>query len=367
MSTTNPTSRGDWPSASAGEANKRCRKRHLAQIGIPEPEQDPDAESGSAIHAAWAGKPYRELTPDEQESLEALKSRETEILAAWLGEPRPTADLIIHREIRLWDTWGYFKCSGQADVLYIWGNSALVIDGKRGRAKVTPEPQNIQLRWLAALVPLNYPQVDEVTVALAQHWSPKSPPCIYDKYALCIAVSEMEEDVEACYSPDAEYNPGSPQCDYCKAKVNCPAFAKASLPVPFSAPPPTAKDIQEAIALLPGDRLGAFLALVRMANEVADGETRKRLAAGQKVDGWKMSPGRVRETVNNPQEVFNRFVLMGGKTEQFLTAVSIAKGKLKDAVRGVTQHKGKQLESEIESMLDGCVESKQSAMILERE
>jgi len=369
MTTTNTQDRGQWPSASAAEANALCPGRHLAQIGLPEGERerDPDAESGSAIHAAWADKPYRDLTPDEAETLQSLEERENAIYAQWQGFCR----VVPFRERRLWHKWAWegheFGCSGQVDRLHLLGERALIIDGKRGRKAVTPEPNNLQLRWLAALVALNYSEVNEVTVALAQHWSPKSPPCVYDYAALGKSAVDMERQVEACYAPDARRVAGPAQCEYCRAKGTCPEFAASGLPVVFSTPPPTVEVVRETIAALPGPRLGVFLSLVRMAEEVADKEVRKRLSDGVEVDGWHLAPGRERETITDPQELFNRFVLAGGKTEQFLTAVTVAKGKFKEAVRGATGAKGKRLDERLEGMLAGITESKTGNAVLERE
>lgn len=366
--------RGQWPSASAAEANSLCPGRHLAQLGLPEGERDKDAERGQAIHAAWAGNEYRQLTPDETQTLFHLEDREMAIFNQWIGQcggsPIGGQKPEILVEKRLWHKWASngqeFRCSGQADRLYLYKHKALIIDGKTGRKAVTPEPSNLQLRWLAALVAVYYPIIDEVTVALAQHWSPKSPPCVYDLAALAKSLVDMEWQVEACYSLNAKRIPGPVQCEYCRAKGTCPEFAASGLPVAFSKPPPPAELVKEAIAALPGHRLGAFLSMVRMAEGVADSEVRKRLGAGEAVDGWQLLPGRTREFITDPQELFNRFVLEGGTTEQFLPTVAVGKGKFKEAVATVTGMKGKRLEQKLETMLAGVTETKTGAAVLEK-
>lgn len=47
--------RGNWTSASSAAADRACPGRFQAQIGLPEPEQSPEAESGEIIHAIWTG------------------------------------------------------------------------------------------------------------------------------------------------------------------------------------------------------------------------------------------------------------------------------------------------------------------------
>lgn len=49
-----------------------------------------------------------------------------------------------------------------------------------------------------------------------------------------------------------------------------------------------------------------------------------------------------------------------------MACVSITKGKLKDALKTATGEKGKALEARMDSLLAGCVESKQSAATLTR-
>jgi len=49
-----------------------------------------------------------------------------------------------------------------------------------------------------------------------------------------------------------------------------------------------------------------------------------------------------------------------------MSCVSIAKGKLKDAVKTATQEKGKALDARLESILAGCTETKSTAPSLVR-
>jgi hypothetical protein len=85
------------------------------------------------------------------------------------------------------------------------------------------------------------------------------------------------------------------------------------------------------------------------------------LEAGHAIPGWKLKPGSVRETITQPETVFGRFVEVGGTQAQFVGAISITKTKLKDAVKSATGRKGKELDAVVETILDGCTESKQTA------
>lgn len=236
---TEQSSRGNSPSASAWEANMLCPGRHRAQCGLPEGPQNPDAEAGQAIHAAWCDHPTRPLTLDEQDTLDVLRTKEMDILERWthagcltegsVGEWREI------REMRLWHSWSArlqtgpieLSCSGQADVIYLDPPRALILDGKTGRKVVTAEPGNLQLRTLAALLAVNGrqlcgQQIQEVTVALVQHWSASNPPCVYGIRALHRASLEMMANMEAWYAPTARRSPHPTACEYCRAILVCP-------------------------------------------------------------------------------------------------------------------------------------------------
>jgi len=82
--------------------------------------------------------------------------------------------------------------------------------------------------------------------------------------------------------------------------------------------------------------------------------------------GWTLAPGRVRESIVNAQECFARFVKAGGKPESFMAAVSIGKGKLKEAVSAVTGSRGKALDGEIKALLAGITETSTDAPTLKK-
>lgn len=90
-------------------------------------------------------------------------------------------------------------------------------------------------------------------------------------------------------------------------------------------------------------------------------EARHRIENGEGIAGWEMKAGNTREIITNPNEVFSRFTNLGGTEGQFMTSVTIAKGKLSDALKDATGAKGKELKDQMERLLVGCVEEKQNA------
>lgn len=273
------------------------------------------------------------------------------------------------REKRFWlDCEGGYRHSGKPDLVVLDRDNsfAVVLDYKTGRKEVPTSATNPQLRDLAVLVAYTF-GLTKVAVSPVQPWAPKQPACIYELDDLIRAREDLERRVRASNDPEAKRIAGPVQCQYCRARGTCPEFAAASLPVQLeTTPTPTKETVQTAIATMPAARLGIFLAFVRLAEEVAESRVRELLAEGQGVDGWKLSPGRTRETITDPQEAFNRFVALGGKADDFLATVTVAKGKLRDAVKAVTGDKGKVLESKFADLLAGITESKESAPILEQ-
>jgi hypothetical protein len=98
--------------------------------------------------------------------------------------------------------------------------------------------------------------------------------------------------------------------------------------------------------------------------ESVRGKAKRLLEAGQTIPGWKLKPGSVRETITQPETVFARFLDAGGTQAQFVQAITVAKTKFKDAVKAATGRKGKELDAVVETILDGCTESKQTAALL---
>jgi len=96
------------------------------------------------------------------------------------------------------------------------------------------------------------------------------------------------------------------------------------------------------------------------------------LKAGIKTDpafvpGWHLKPGAKRESINDPQKCFERFAVMGGTLDQFMGTVTVAKGKLKEAVSSACTIKGKVLDKAMAALTDGIVDVKQNDPSLEKE
>ena len=347
--------RQGWTSASNAEADSLCPGRHLISRGLPF-ESTPEATTGTRIHA-WLACDDVQLSDEELEIAEGLSGKANGVIDLWKNGKTLRG---VHVEERLWHQSGRFQHSGKPDAVFTINKRGLILDFKTGRNEVTPNHSNLQLRDLAVMAAMEY-KLDEVAVAIIPAYGPVSEPCVYTQQDLAVALSQMEERITASNDPNSKRIPGEVQCKYCKAKGICPEFKAAQLPAT------TAADFPAAICNLDSEKLGQFLALVRLGDDVATKEVRRRLDLGDVVPGWNIKPGRVTETIVNAQEVFNRFIAAGGTPEKFMDAVKITKAPLKSQLREVTQLKGKGLDQRFDDLISGCVDEKQSAPILAQE
>lgn len=344
------------PSASSMERYQLCPGSYAAEQGQPEQTSE-DAESGNRIHAVLAGETVAPpLTDDEQRTMEACWSQAKALLDAIV----PHRDEM-HLERRYW--WGE-QWSGKPDVVAIdtLQGHALVLDYKTGRGEVASAEGNMQLRALAVLVALEHP-VEKVTAAIVQPLAGSASVCVYEADDLRKARIEVLAILTAIHQPDAPRRPSAKACKYCKAKVVCPEAREASVAPPL-ANIPEGTTASAIAATLTGETLAEFLRRAEFAEKVIDAcrdEAKRRLEEGEAVPGWTLKPGSVRESITDPATVFGRFVAAGGTQEQFMPAVSVTKTGLKAAVKAVTGAKGKTLDAQIETMLDGCTEAKGAA------
>lgn len=354
-------------SASSAESDLLCPGRHLAQRGIPEGEKSKDADSGTRIHAALEGGSLKGMTPkelnlsdDEFETAEKCQSIEQLFIeSAFAGIPPQK----IIREQRLWVDVDGFRHSGKADGIAIMGDVALIWDFKTGRNEATESPRNLQLRDLAVLVAVNF-NVRIVHVAIIQPWATMTPEvCAYTKADLVTALGELESRVTASNDPKSPRVPGDKQCQYCRARSTCREFMAVAEVVATDGASPEL--IEASIKSIASDRLGKFLALVRLAEETATAEVRSRIEAGKPVSGWELKPGRETEKITNPTEVFNRALKAGITQDAFVTnCITVGKTALKTALKTATGAKGKDLEARMDALLEGATETKTSAPIL---
>lgn len=353
-----------WPSASAMNRLALCPGSwNLSQHAPPQPTSA-DAESGNRIHKALEipGFDLDSLTDDEFNTVKTCIALENKLIAETIGQAVGTI-----RESRMKSQ--ALRVSGKADSVHVNGDTALILDYKTGRGDVEDANKNLQLRTLAALRLLNF-GTSQIYVAIIQPWvSPQVSVAKYDWRDLNRAVDEVDAILKAARSEDAPRIPSEKACKYCPAKVICKEAAQVLLEV---AEPPTGYAVgitpETHVAALTSENLGLLLKRAKLAEsiiEAARDEAKRRLENGEQVDGWQLKDGAEQEEITDPQGVFGEFVKTGGTADQFLKAVKVTKGKLKEQVKAATGKTGRELESQLARILCGFTTKKQKAKTLE--
>ena len=352
------------PSASGMERLALCPGSFLLEVEHGEKTTSDAAALGNRIHD-WLAWRKVQLTPEEQEIADACEDHAKRVFEEWeAAGPGHNSDVI--REQRMWarDADGLDRTwSGKPDFVAVVQRDngtrrALVIDYKTGRGDVTQAAGNMQLRALAVLVAEEF-SVQEVRVAIVQPLAGRPTVCDYDDIALAVAKVEIDAIVRRATTPGQERRPNPAACKYCSAKHACPEGRNLALAMAQ----PLARD--GGVILLTPEEMAGFLHAARAAEAIIESvrdKARRMLEVDEKaIPGWRLKPGVARESITDPQKVFDRVAALGATPERFLSAVTVAKGKLESIVRDLTREKGKGLKAKMDGILDGATETKHAA------
>lgn len=361
--------RENLPSASAAHRYALCKGSWLLEQQCVDHQRSmTDVLIGNRVHAVMAGEAVPNLSGEEISLIERIRSQEATLVAATF-QNQPIHRVI--REQRLWatDRDGNKLWSGKPDVVFANEDHALIIDYKTGRGEVEEAAKNLQLRCLVALVDEHFGlgHFNQITVAIIQPLAGQPSVCCYDSKAITQAVREADEIMSAVKLNGQSRTPSEESCKYCKGKPYCPEAREVAVAAPF---PNAPLDIspKHLAQTLTDEVLSEFLVKASLAESIIEAcreEAKRRLTAGEKLLGWDLKPGAVRETIVDTQTVAERFLTVG-TYEQLLPAITFSTTKLKDAVKAATGHKGFELDMKVTQILHGCTESKQTSPTLIR-
>lgn len=347
-------------SASNAEADLLCPGRHLAQKGLPQPPPSEDADFGRAIHAALAKRNDEGLTVEQQDIYESCVAIEDKLVDQCFGPDK--AKCAVFREQRYWvkvkmnaDLEHPLLHSGQPDVIYRLGPRALICEYKTLPGQKQESPENQQLRDQVVLA-AGHLVLSQVAAAVIQPLVTHEPQLVlYDQVSIKQAEEDLFKRVLASNNPKAERHAGEVQCAFCLAKNGCKEYAQWSstnTPAPMSIlNTPVEHWTPEWRALFCERKSAAKKWLEECEFYLKQLMKRDKDA----VPGFELKSSGSVAPVTDPQELFNRFAMLGGDLDQFMTCVEIAKGKLEPLVRTLTKKKGKALNAELAKLLDGVV------------
>jgi len=345
-----------WTRASNAAADRLCPGRHLAQRGLEEPPGE-FALFGRAVHAALAKGYPSGLDLKQHDIYESCTKIEAKVLADYFGEDAAKVKVVREKEYMLWFDGGKYEHRGHPDAVFRVGRKALIPDYKALNSEVPESATNLQLRHYACMVWANEPLLTEIAVVPIQPLVTHSPTiCVYTGDAIAISTAEMYESVVRSHDPASPRIPGEVQCQWCLAKTKCAEYqrwAGSKVPVPLSL-------LEVPVALWTPEMRVAFcdgysVAAKWLENCWAEME-RLAKADPNAVPGYGMKEGSKPQPITDPQKVFERFEAQGGKLEQFMRAVGLAKGKLAEALSVVTGLRGKKLDDAFDSLVEGCVD-----------
>jgi hypothetical protein len=375
--TENKQERGQWTSASNAEADLRCPGRHLAQKNIAEPQETGEQAEwrkvGETLHDALRLQSPTGLNAAQSELYDRCNHIDDVLLLRFFGEESfssgmPHDQIKATREQRYWAGAGDIKHSGQADVVWRRGPKVLISDYKSLRGEQVESPKNMQLRDLAVLVWLGTPLVKEIGVFINQPYATMHPElCVYDEAALKQALAEMQARVLKSNDPKSPRIPGDVQCNYCRAKSQCPEYqqwAGSKVPVPVSIlDVPVAQWTPEQRAIFCDNKKRAQQWL-----DECEAEMKRLLTADPTaIPGWTLEPGTVKHPINNAQSCYERCSKHGVSLEAFMKCINVKKTDLKDAVKTASGLKGKAMTAAWELIEDGITDTKQDAPSLKKE
>jgi hypothetical protein len=334
-----------------------CPGSNFAEMGKTE-ESNPLADAGTRIHAALEAGNVDSLD-DENEIKVAVKAAELreDLVERFLDDDGPFDSF---SEVRLWGLDE--QISGQIDFGIQKESRALILDYKTGYLESVDAEQNMQLKCYAVLVKEKYPHLEEITVAIIQPrvW-PEVSKAVYNLKDLQMARRYIAAIILKSNDAKAARHPGPTQCKYCKAKADCP----------------------EAIALttsltkyenleLPSEKLPELLDACGTAKKIiAAIEARAKSILEldpAAVAGWTLKTGATMTKVASPQKLFSRMNERHSVLpHEFVDVCDVGKGKLKALLKTVSGLKGKALDEELKSLLDGITKETEKAPSLAKD
>jgi len=269
--------------------------------------------------------------------------------------------LIEQREARLWGCGD--RISGQADLIYLYGKRALILDAKFGRGEVAPAASNEQLRGLAVLVKEGWPELEQITVGILQPWaSPQMTLHTYSLEDLLVARAHVLHILDAADAEDAPRRPSSSACQWCKAKPTCPEAQETALAL-----------VRMDEPMLPAERLPELLDLAKQAEaalaarvDLIRARARELLAEdAAAIEGWELKKGRNIRSVIDAAQAFEILASAGLVDDvAMMKATKISLPTLEKQVAAFSDIKPSEAKGYIAEALGALIETKTGAPVL---
>jgi hypothetical protein len=287
--------------------------------------------------------PIREVLTAEQSAL---------CTWAWAEVSRfATPATSVAETMLFWDELGM---TGTADLIVRDGEDVHVVDWKFGRAEVEPAQDNLQLAAYAVMARKGFKVDGSIVAHIVQ---PRLR--VHTRYEFLPAqLIEAERQIIGIRTiaecEDAPLHPGSPQCDYCPGKVNCPALAQVAASSP-----------QTALPAMAPEQLAAYADTARLARKWADAvdaELKRRLLTGEAIPGYRLQGRKDRELTS----IASAFRQLGLPADEFLGCCKASLPKIVEQYRRHKELGEREAKAEVYLLLDGLV-SEVETLAIKRE
>lgn len=359
------------PRTSASGLGRRylCPGSARMEAGLPDEESEFGREA-TLLHR-YATDPALDrafLKPNQRD----LLSRADELLAEVLGRLAfdPTGEIHIEQPLVTRDG----RLPGRPDNAFHWpeGKTLLINEFKFGYNLVDRAELNLQLRGYAVLGYDNYQPTAMVYVSIVQPRAPYGERISLARYEtehIEKARAQINRILDESEKPDAPLRAGEEQCQYCRAKLICPAFRAAMTTgiAPFEPSGDLTKAAREAWV---EERLGScshpdlerVYNAVRFAgfikNAVQD-EMRKRIERGDMAGYVLGKPTDSRKIANVRRAIALLSLSKISNREQLLDLCSMPIGDVEEIYRKATGATWKDTRDKINKILESVIETEE--------
>jgi hypothetical protein len=259
-------------------------------------------------------------------------------IRAW-GDDEGT-QVIVEERMFLKGGGGVRIATGQADVVFVRDNEAIVVDYKTGWNPLKLAADSWQLRLYAAMVFQNYGSLSVRTCYIhrgqfhSEEILDKSELETLSQYLFPGVIGRVDENPFL-----QEFSPGEDTCRYCPCKLKCPA-----LNAQYMLLEPQAKVDDAFLPALTNfqlEEMKSAMEALRGFEKALETEMTHR-AKGDKFafNGYEVAPGRPRRTVVDAGALCEALVSEGAEVADIYEAVKIGVGDAEKVHRKTTKLKG---------------------------
>jgi len=235
-------------------------------------EDSPEAAEGKKLHRAMAALVEKKpLEPLDDEQMAAVKWAWDEVQPLMVEGSECLAEMKMH---------GKDGSSGTIDLVVLCHDCLHLIDYKFGRADQGDVAGHLQLHQYGIYACDRWNT--HVTLHLIQPRLRSHSRILAGQNVLENARAQIAGIVAKSQNATIDdLNPGSPQCDYCPGKVNCPRLSKELAVLPANAPKiATAEEMTSHMELA---------AIAEKWAKAVKSEAKRRLMQGEEVPGYTLA------------------------------------------------------------------------------